>query len=492
MIEFLIKSAISMGVLLGIYHLFLEREKMHRFNRFYLLFSIAFSLVLPLIIIPIYVEAEIVPEIMYSTLPSISNDNTHIVNPINYTTIVIWLLYGLVTSLLLLRFAWNILSFKRKVGSGEIIALDSAKLVLVDENTLPYTFLNYIFVNKQDYEERTIEDELFTHELTHVKQKHTLDILFIEILKAVFWFNPLLYLYGRSIRLNHEFLADENVVEETQNVISYQNILLQKTSGFTPVFASNLNFSLTKKRLLMMTKTTSRTKALLLQTAIAPILITLLTLLCTEEVIAQQNRSKNVPIENKPGMHMESITQFQIDSLKKADPVKYKDVNREYFHVKKRIKGKDGKIIVEKSFNKISELYSKEGDVAPVPDIIDYKPTVTQKNNYGQDTVYSSEDLTKQPEYTEGGMVGIYNHINSNFKIPEIKKDMAAKIYVSFVIEKDGSMTNIKVLRDPGYKLGEEAVRVFKTVPEKWTPGEINNKPVRCSYILPITINIRN
>lgn len=245
-----------------------------------------------------------------------------------------------------------------------------------------------------------------------------------------------------------------------------------------------------------MTKTTSRTKALLLQTAIAPILITLLTLLCTEEVIAQQNRFKNVPIENKPGMHMESITQFQIDSLKKADPVKYKDVNREYFYVKKRIKGKDGKIIVEKSFQKIADLYSKDykDNTNKTEKPVNYTPPVRIEQNAGmeQDDVYNSSELTKMPEYSDGGMVGFYNHINSNFVIPKVKENMTARIYVSFVIEKDGSMSNIKVLRDPGHGLGNEAVRVLKEIDKKWTPGEMDGKTVRASYNLPIAINIKN
>ena len=85
-----------------------------------------------------------------------------------------------------------------------------------------------------------------------------------------------------------------------------------------------------------------------------------------------------------------------------------------------------------------------------------------------------------------------YKYVNKNFRIPEIDQDMKAKIYVSFVVEKDGSMTAIKVLRDPGYGLGNEAIRVLKSMKKKWTPGIQNGKPVRASYNLPITINIRS
>jgi len=128
-------------------------------------------------------------------------------------------------------------------------------LILVEEKILPHTFLNYIFINKNDYENRKIEGELFTHELTHVRQKHTLDVLFIEILKTIFWFNPLLIFYKKAIQLNHEFLADEKVVTSYKNVPFYQSLLLEKASWNSNFYlASNLNFLVTKKRLIMMTK----------------------------------------------------------------------------------------------------------------------------------------------------------------------------------------------------------------------------------------------
>ncbi|NDI97873.1 hypothetical protein GWA97_02165 [Flavobacterium sp. LaA7.5] len=570
MIAFLIKSAISMGVLLGVYHLFLEREKMHRFNRFYLLFSVAFSLVLPLIIIPIYVEAEPIQEVMYNTIPATGDTAAPVVQPINYLPAILWSLYGLFTAAFLFRFIRNLLLFKQKISSGKIIRYENTNLVLIAEKTLPHTFLNYIFINEQDYEAKNIENELFTHELTHVKQKHTLDILFIETLKTIFWFNPLLYLYGQSIRLNHEFLADGNVVDETQNVISYQKILLQKTSGLTPAFASNLNFSLTKKRLLMMTKTTSRTKALLLQIAVTPVMAILLMLLCTEEIIAQETNSlKDIPANNIRGIEIrKDISQFQIDSLKKIDPVKYRNLNtKDYYIMKITYVDENGKTAVKRSFEpnpaqaeltKLSDSIKETNTIDPlrirkieyvtiegeelaklkqdVPllfkdpntkyrkKIITYvaedgsvkvKTTfenvngetttlpmklgplqppfeIEQITNTEEDVVYNSSKLTKMSEYSEGGMSGFYNYINQNFKIPEIKEDITARIYVSFIVEKDGSMSNIKILRDPGHGLGDEALRVLKTMDKKWIPGEMDGKPVRASYNLPITINIRN
>lgn len=105
--------------------------------------------------------------------------------------------------------------------------------------------------------------------------------------------------------------------------------------------------------------------------------------------------------------------------------------------------------------------------------------------------VYNSAGLQVQPEFP-GGIAAFLTYVHKNFRIPEVDQDMTARIYVQFVVEKDGSLTGIKVLRDPGYGLGKEAERVLKSVKTKWSPGIQNGKPVRASYNLPITVNIKS
>ena len=105
--------------------------------------------------------------------------------------------------------------------------------------------------------------------------------------------------------------------------------------------------------------------------------------------------------------------------------------------------------------------------------------------------VYSSAGLQVQPEFP-GGIANFLKAVHNSFRIPEIDQNLQAKIYVSFIVEKDGSLTAIKVLRDPGYGLGKEAERVLKSIKTKWSPGIQNGKPVRASFNLPITINIKS
>jgi len=103
--------------------------------------------------------------------------------------------------------------------------------------------------------------------------------------------------------------------------------------------------------------------------------------------------------------------------------------------------------------------------------------------------IVSTVALDKLPEFP-GGIEKFYKYVGNNFEKPEIDGLSIIKVSVSFVIEKDGSMTDIQVRRDPGYGLGKEAIRVFKSLRTKWTPGMINSKPVRTSYNLPISVQM--
>lgn len=286
MIDFIIKSSIPLLVLLAIYHLLLEKEKMHVFNRFYLLFSLIFSLVIPFITIEVI--EEITKPIVQNNTFQIPQGSGVLVEETNYFPILLWSIYGLITFLLSIRFIRNILKITSRIKSNARTEYKNAKLVLLKEEVLPHTFLNNIFINENDYNNQKIEAELFSHELTHVTQKHTFDVLFIEILKTIFWFNPIFIFYKKAIQLNHEFLADEKVVISYENVPFYQNLLLSKANHNSAYYlTSNLNYSLTKKRLIMMTKTTSQTKAILKKIALIPFIFGLVFFLCLK-TIAQE------------------------------------------------------------------------------------------------------------------------------------------------------------------------------------------------------------
>jgi beta-lactamase regulating signal transducer with metallopeptidase domain len=332
MIDFLIKSTICLTIFLGFYHLVLEREKMHQFNRFYLIGSIIISLVIPFVTFEII---EIIPVNQNTGLQIIDtiplSNETVIQEKINYLPIIFWSLYILISSILIILFGRNIWKLISKANSNPKVKYKNANLILIDEKTLPHTFLNFIYINFEDYNNRNIEDELYTHELVHVNQKHTLDILFIELLKVLFWLNPLYIFYKKAIQLNHEFLADEEIVKTYNNVPFYQNLLLQKSSNVQTIYlASNLNYLVTKKRLIMMTKSTSQTIALLKKIAIIPILIGLIYFFCIE-IVAQEKISSGKSEIKKDNSTSKAETFVKQAQDRKVEYLTYKVSDEEYY-----------------------------------------------------------------------------------------------------------------------------------------------------------------
>ncbi|PJJ10518.1 beta-lactamase regulating signal transducer with metallopeptidase domain [Flavobacterium sp. 1] len=572
MIDFLFKSSISLLALLLFYHLVLEKEKMHRFNRFYLLFSIVFSFVIPFITIEVIDESS---DTLVQTNTVMTGTATMVTvqETTNHTTIIVWSIYGLITLLLLFRFMKNILKINSKIKSNTIIDYKNAKLVLLKEKTLLHTFWNSIFINETDYHNRKIEAELYTHELIHVTQKHTLDILFIEILKTLFWFNPIFIFYKKAIQLNHEFLADEQVVNAHNDVPFYQNLLLSKANENQPFYlTSNLNYSVAKKRLIMMTKTVSKTKIILYKIALLPLFSGLIFFICVESVAQEKSVSSKSNTQTQ-----KSITQpVSKDKLRDAyyagvqiivkDNNKRTIIDKKYEELTLAEKNrflnyvpspKIKKTPTEKEFNNWkneknfaiwldeknipnSELnqYSTK-DIAYFSGSFIYKnartkkhpqlhqfhlythsyfdenlkdshlkfsgkelritvmdkkqkkaqPTETKPIKIQENEIHNLAQISDKPEFP-GGIEKFYQFVGTNFKTPS-EPNLKGKVYITFIIEKDGSLSDFKILRDIGYGTGDEAIRVLKLSP-KWIPGKIDGNPVKVMYSLPITIQSAN
>jgi bla regulator protein blaR1 len=328
MMLYFIKVILCSALLLLVYFLFLEKEKMHRFNRFYLLFSIVAAFIIPLITLP--VQADIFPasatiattNIIFFDEPDVVDNTPTIatsdtVKCYDLWSVLVTTLYLAVSSILLFRFLRNLLTIIASIRQNKKVNHPGAKLVLTNSQQVPYTFLHYIFLHKNDYENSLIKKEMLCHEMVHVQQQHSLDILFIEILMVIFWFNPLLYFYRKAIRLNHEFLADDVVVETFQNPIGYQQLLLQSASRSGNLLPTSLfHYSITKKRLLMITKNTSPKMAFAKQVAVLPFAVAIILLFSTK-VVAQQSTEKR------------STTQDTIAVKEKVQPLKTVDsVNR--------------------------------------------------------------------------------------------------------------------------------------------------------------------
>lgn len=613
MIDFIITSSVCLSIFLAAYHLLLEKEKMHNFNRFYLLASIVISLLIPFLNFEIIKEipVEVSETIMIEKI--IPNQTVFVEEETSILPLIIWSLYGLITVGFFIRFGKNILELISKTKSNPTVKYQNANLVLLDEKVLPHTFLNSIFINFDDYNRRNIEDELYTHELVHVTQKHTLDILFIETLKTIFWFNPLFYFYKKAIQLNHEFLADEEVVKSCDNVPFYQTLLLQKNSINHVFLTSNLNYQVTKKRLIMMTKNTSKSLATLKKIAILPILVGMIYFFCIE-IVAQEKTinpidSKSATTETEKDkirdryysnvrvilkdlrtnttinkMYEElSLEQkrdyFQLlptmiianeipeplfEKMKtknmaiwinhklttKEEIQKYKRTDFSHYtysFVHKNARSKrfpqeyQYTLYTKKYFDdnlKNSHLHffndtikmvfsNKKDKFNKVADILNPKKTKAdtivwftkneeEYNVYIKDTVKNpktalagkvvvgkyeetpnnieknkkieavaiGEEADMEIPTFPGGISEFYKFVAKNFKMPK-NFNSNEKMIVSFIVEKDGSLSTFDVKKDLGSGTKEEAIRVLKSSP-KWIPAKVNNETVRYQYVLPI------
>jgi beta-lactamase regulating signal transducer with metallopeptidase domain/formylglycine-generating enzyme required for sulfatase activity len=286
MIAYIIKSSLSLILMFGLYWVFLRKEKLFRFNRFLLIFSILISLVIPFISVPVNiqnneVQKNIVTVLNYDipaaakVIAPIPDQNSGIENTIqpiavkitpavvkspgiSFTQMLIILYFSGVV-ILLFRFLRNILFISHQKRLSENIHYSGQRLVLVDSQVNPYCFLNSIYVSKQDYLENRINKELLNHEVQHIKQAHTIDIIFMELIQIFYWFNPIIILYNNAARVNHEYLADNAVLNDSITVKYYADILLNFISCRRNIpLTSGFNQSLTRKRLNMMTKPKSK------------------------------------------------------------------------------------------------------------------------------------------------------------------------------------------------------------------------------------------
>lgn len=315
MITYLLKSGLCLALLLAFYHLILEREKMHRFNRFYLLGSVLFSFIVPLIII--YVEPSSTPLQEMQGTPLVMNSTEGVkmnTSETSNTAIYFLAIYLTISGLFFIRFIRNLYHIIHKIRTNKVVKSKFAKFVPVQDEILPHTFWNYIFINSDEYKKGEIEEELFTHELAHVTQRHTIDVLIIEVLQILFWFNPLFFVLKKAIQLNHEFLADDKVISAHNNISEYQSLLLNKAAWKNEYYlASNLNYSLTKKRLLMMKTSNSKASILIKKLALLP-LLTGLVFLFADRVEAQTKKKKPRVIEIKT--ETTEATKAQIDEYR--------------------------------------------------------------------------------------------------------------------------------------------------------------------------------
>lgn len=437
------------SLMITIYYLFLEKEKMYQFNRLFLIFSLVFSYVVPFISIRIELPKTInnSPLIFEKTTQQIAylSPRSEQFEWMN----VLWVIYGTVTLFLLIKAIISVVKIKNIKGKN--LNYLNHTIVLTKENISPFSFWDTIYLGESYFTDNKIDSRIFLHEKSHLEQKHSLDLFLVEFLKIFTWFNPVIYFYKKAIVTNHEFLADEFVLKNNFNTKDYQNLILQEI-----VIAQNynlthtFNFNNTKKRFIMMnTKKSKFTE--FKQLASIPVLIAAFGL------FTQKSYANNTNLDSKKSENKFAENTAQDKELQNTNDEKIADTIRPK-------KSKNEKIIKK-------ERQLNEEILPPQPSSVAY-----------------SQDLVPA-DYPEGINV-MRNKIASTFNGNVLKGTEGIVKSLAYIhIDDTGKVTNITISGD-NETFNKEIARTVKIVNNNtiWHPATQQGKPVEYVYKLPMTM----
>ncbi|WP_240713404.1 M56 family metallopeptidase [Christiangramia lutea] len=277
------------------------------------------SVILPLVTIS-YTTSEVTPAQFLQISETVSKSNleekklNYLSNFLNdYLPYLILIIYLAGVLFLGFRFYKNIRNIYHRIQLSEKRSFFSHVLVLMRSQLNPHTFLSYIFLNKSQYENNQISEEIILHEKAHADQRHSIDLIMIELFQIIFWVNPLLIWFKKAVKLNHEFLADDHVIKTTRDPLNYSEVLLQFSGNTHHVsLSSSINYSLTKKRIVMISKEFSIKKLLSKIGLFIPVLACCIYFFNNDIVAKPALASKDSPVYIVPYTEDELIQDYRI------------------------------------------------------------------------------------------------------------------------------------------------------------------------------------
>lgn len=302
---------------------------------------------------------------------------------------------------------------------------------------------------------------ILKHEETHVAGGHSLDVILFEIVAIINWFNPLIYLYKRSIKLIHEFIADDKATSDGEDKGSYSQLLVSHAFGMAPqqLFNSFSTSSQLRRRLKMLYKSKSPRIALFKYGLSAPLFLALV-------ILSSATTSKKSTFD-KLQMTIQNIATY---------PSRKVPSNEASLPIKKALAPTGPSIRP----TKVSSFGTRPA--APAAKL-------PEKNN-DDESIHDFASIEEMPDFP-GGMKQFYSYVSQNYRYPQAARQagLSGRLIISFIVEKDGTLSDIKVLRDLGMGTGEEAVSMLGNSP-KWIPGMQKGQPVRVQYTLPISLSV--
>ncbi|WP_299384635.1 M56 family metallopeptidase [uncultured Lacinutrix sp.] len=520
MLHYILQTIVFQLLFLMVYDVFLRKETFFNWNRFYLLVSAFLSIVLPFVKVDSF--KTVIPERFIYTLPEVilgKSTTTAIagqellsdVSTVNsfYFSWSYIIYFGCVIALVL--FAIKLYRLIAIACKNPKVKFEKAILIELVNSKHAFSFFNYIFLGK----DINVEDKqtILNHELQHVKEKHSIDLLFFEILKILFWFNPLIYMYQKRIANLHEFIADSKAVKSSCKASYYQNLLsqvfdTQKVSFINPFFKQ----SLIKKRIIMLSKSKSNQIHLTKYLLLFPMVIGMLFYTsCSEktesesEISNLEQYSYSLKLDEEMSDDVK-ITHQKYESFLKEnkDYVSWSVIDKEAGVISYSVHAK-----AEKRPIGMHEIRVNSTDGASYISYFNFDGLKTEKEEYIETALIDDESLSfatiNQVPVYPGCDTFLSNKdqrkcfsenvnklVRQNFNLDLGKKlglTGKVRIYARFIIDKEGNIETIKT-RAPHPELEKEARRIVKLIPQV-KAGQHEGDLVKVAFDLPITFNIQ-
>lgn len=446
----ILKIVFSSGLLIGFYYLFLEKERIFKFNRIYLLVALLFAYVIPFIPFDsTFIAKGQSTLIIGEPLQDFRQINITKDAGIDWIKFLL-IFYVSISIFFLIKFIYSI--FKIKFLKGEKRNYRNQNILIIHKDYAPFSFLNTIYLSRRYLVNDQIDERIFLHEKCHIDEKHSADILFVEFLKIFSWFNPALFFFKKAMITNHEFLADEYVLQNNYDVSNYQHLILNEiklSQNFN--LTHQFDFNNTKKRFIMMTSKNSRF-TWLKKFTLLPVLA-ILFVLFTKKVNAQNESSA-----------FSQATPPQDEKQDVAIPIDETNATT-----------------AEKEFIATSKKMIEELEVK--------KDTIRKKQDVSPSTPPPSKFEQVPAEFPRG--TNELRRLVSNAFDTSIFKgyEGLVKTTVYLSIDETGKISNI-VAEGDNKQFNEESVRAFKVANEGkiWTPATEEGNPVKTVYKLPLTM----
>ena len=518
MLGFLIydlKVAVLIIVFYMFYRLLLSRETFHRVNRVVLLMTAVASFVLPLCVITLHetVTIQAVPEVSIGNVQMAVAEEPatplwQILLPILY---IIGMLATLGHTLLSI---WNVM---RLIRQSEQHPQSDGTIVCVTGNAdvAPFSWMRYIVMNRGDYEAQ--DAAILAHERGHIRLRHSYDVVLVDLLTALQWFNPAMWMLRQDLRAIHEYEADGAVLSQGINARQYQYLLISKATsigGYS--IANGISHSTLKNRIHMMTNKKTRSSHLLKLLALVPIIGTALALnarTVTDYVYDEPQKKQIIKKGKKAGTIKTANQTIEVIATETAPS---EQAEGQTFKMRGIVKDKEkGEPIVGAvirianskqgtvtDMNGEFSIDVKKGD-AVIASYVGYVSDATvvkaSQSNYvfvlekdGSNETRKPFDVVEQMPQFPGGTTAMMEYLSKSVRYPEEahKNGIQGRVIITFVVESDGSITEAHIVRSVNPLLDAEALRVVNAMPN-WTPGMQNGEPVRVKYTLPITFKLQ-